>query len=233
VEEHFYLFLTLLLAFTVGRAPRFIVAMLCALCLVTTIMRIAAVSNGHLDQAFRQTHLRIDSLLYGVILAAISIFFPEAFKAVAKQRLLLVISAIALGVFIVWSADRPVIDRDIGYTLQGVGFPLLITLVYTSSGALVNRPWYRWIAWIGIYSYGIYLWHTLALAPGHRLMELMGMRSVPPTLSWLAVVIMQFSMAIVLGVVMTRIVEWPALRMRERYLGSDRNQLRSHPEAAK
>jgi len=109
--------------------------------------------------AFRRTHLRIDSLLYGVILAAIYVFYPETFRKFAAHKTMLVASAVLLCVFMVLTVNSPVIDRDLGYTVQGIGFALLVVLVYTGSESAVTRLWYRAIARIGVYSYGIYLSH--------------------------------------------------------------------------
>jgi peptidoglycan/LPS O-acetylase OafA/YrhL len=225
VEEHFYIFLTLLLVLMVGRSPRFIISILAVLCVVTLVLRVVAVSHGHLDAAFRETHLRIDSLLYGVILAAVSIFFPKQFEALAKARVFLVISAIALAVFIYQTAASEIIDRDLGYAVQGIGFSLLLVLVYRRSGKLARQGWYRVISQIGVYSYSIYLWHTLALEPGQKLMDILASKSVPLVLSWGIVMAAQIALALIVGVLMTRLVEWPSLLVRERLLGHDRFQI--------
>jgi peptidoglycan/LPS O-acetylase OafA/YrhL len=222
VEEHFYLFLTALLMLTMGRKPAFIITVLSVLCVLIIAMRVVAVSHGQLDAAFRETHLRIDSLLYGVILAAVSIFFPDRFAALAKARVFLVISALALCVFIYLTAANDVVDRDVGYAVQGIGFSLLLVLIYTGSGKLVRQVWYRAISRIGVYSYSIYLWHTLALEPGQRLIDLLASKGVAPIISWFIVMSVQVALALITGIIMTRLVEWPALLLRERLLGHDR-----------
>jgi peptidoglycan/LPS O-acetylase OafA/YrhL len=232
VEEHFYLFLAALLAFLIGRTPRVIIVVLGLLCVTVITARIVAVHDGFLDDAFRRTHLRIDSLLYGVILAAIYVFYPETFRKFAAHKTMLVASAVLLCVFMVLTVNSPVIDRDLGYTVQGIGFALLVVLVYTGSGSAVTRLWYRAIARIGVYSYGIYLWHTIALDPGRKLLEHLSSWGVPSVASWITVVGAQLAIALILGIIMTRLVEWPALAIRERYFGADRNQLGAElPEA--
>jgi len=225
VEEHFYIFLTVLLVLLVGRSARVIISVLVVFCILTVVLRVIAVSHGQLDAAFRETHLRIDSLLYGVILAAISIFYPARFDALAKARVLLIISACALVVFIYLSAANEIIDRDFGYAVQGVGFALLLVLVYTGSGKLVRHRWYRAISKIGVYSYGIYLWHTLALEPGHKLIAILASEGVAPTIAWFIVIAVQIALALITGAIMTRLVEWPALLLRDRILGHDRFQI--------
>ncbi len=227
VEEHFYLFLTALLVCLVGRSARFIISVLVVICVIIVALRVFAVSQGHLDPAFLYSHLRIDSMLYGVILAALSTFYPDTFKAIAKARGLLVLSVIALSVFIYQTAAVPVIDRDVGYCVQGIGFSLLLVLVYTGSGRLVHQAWYRAVSRIGVYSYGVYLWHTVAIEPGHKLIEFLDARAIPPIFEWVLVVFVQLAIAMILGVVMTRLVEWPSLLLRERVFGHDQFQLKS------
>jgi peptidoglycan/LPS O-acetylase OafA/YrhL len=232
VEEHFYIFLSFLLFILIGRSARFIISTLSVLCLITIAIRITAVSLGDLDAAFRQTQFRMDSLLYGVILAAISIFYPNQFATLARKRVLLSLSFIALCVFIYVTDDKPVVDRDLGYAVQGIGFSLLLVLVYRNSGILAQQLWYRAVAQIGVYSYGIYLWHTLALEPGRRLIDMMTLRAMPPVIIWFSVIALQSAIALILGIATTRLVEWPALRLRELLLGSDRFLLKDKRRAA-
>jgi peptidoglycan/LPS O-acetylase OafA/YrhL len=229
VEEHFYIFLTAFFVLMASKTPRFIIVSLSLLCVLTIALRAVAVTHGELDAAFRETHLRIDSLLYGVILAAVSIYYPRGFEALARAKLFLVISAVGLAVFIYLTAANAVIDRDLGYAVQGVGFSLLLVLVYTGSGRLAKQGWYRAVSQIGVYSYGIYLWHTLALIPGHRLIGILASHSVAPVVAWPIVMTVQVVLALIAGAIMTRLVEWPALLLRDRLLGQDRFRIASRP----
>jgi hypothetical protein len=53
----------------------------------------------------------------------------------------------------------------------------------------------------------------------------MARNNVPPTIVWFTVGTAQMAIAVTVGVVMTRVVEWPSLTIRERLLGADRNQI--------
>jgi len=70
---------------------------------------------------------------------------------------------------------------------------------------------YRLVAWIGLYSYGIYLWHVSVVAPSlwiaHRLPKVLGLgwMTVGPPL-----------LAIGIGVSATKLIEFPALALRDR-----------------
>ncbi|MGY2489176.1 acyltransferase family protein [Cupriavidus sp. CP313] len=220
VEEHFYIFLVGLFCLLLGRGHKVILYALVTLCAFSTVARLWIVSSGDLDAAFRQTQYRIDSLLYGVILALIYHFYPERYAQLAKQKLALVLLTLALMVWIYWSAPNVALVRSVGYTIQGVGFSLLLVLVYSHSGRVRSQAWYRAIAWIGVYSYGIYLWHTLALEPGRRLIHVLASFGTPPLLVWGLAVVAQFAVGIIAGQVMTKLVEWPFLQLRERLIPS-------------
>jgi peptidoglycan/LPS O-acetylase OafA/YrhL len=74
---------------------------------------------------------------------------------------------------------------------------------------------YRVVAWIGVYSYGIYLWHTVAREPGRIVIRTALDWGWPPLLVWALATVLQFAIAIVAGYVTTRLVEFPFLRLRD------------------
>src|SRR5580698_3335437 len=98
VEEHFYLFLPALLLvfvrFKVG--VNAIIGTLLGICGLVLVARCAVVSNGDLDAAFFQTQYRIDSLLFGVILAAVYWMKPAVYKKFADKKWLLLVMVGAL-----------------------------------------------------------------------------------------------------------------------------------------
>jgi peptidoglycan/LPS O-acetylase OafA/YrhL len=77
------------------------------------------------------------------------------------------------------------------------------------------RGWipYRIVAAIGVYSYGIYLYHNSVRGPSLKLAS-----HLPAFLQWPGVWLIQGVAAVLLGAAMTRIVEWPFLRYRDRIL---------------
>jgi peptidoglycan/LPS O-acetylase OafA/YrhL len=217
VEEHFYLFLPALLLlfvrFKVGANA--IIGTLLALCGLVLIARCAVVSNGDLDAAFYQTQYRIDSLLFGVILAAFYWMKPAVYKKFADKKWLLLVMVGALIAWLVLATKHLVLDESIGYTIQAIGFAAAIVLALEYSGSIRDTVVYRAVAWIGVYSYGIYLWHSLALAPGDILINKAAAMHVPPLVAWALVLSAQFCIAIVIGYVTTRAVEFPFLKIRD------------------
>ena len=217
VEEHFYLFLpALLLLLARWRMnANAIIAVLLALCGIVFVARGVAVLHGEYAQAFEYTQYRMDSLLFGVLLAAVYWMKPEAYRRVAERRGLLIATLLLLVAWLVLALHHVVLDESIGYTIQSIGFCALIVLALEHSKTL--RMWwlYRLVAWIGVYSYGIYLWHSLALAPGDFVIHEAMALGLPLAVIWLLSLSVQFAIAITLGYVTTRAIEYPFLRLRE------------------
>lgn len=216
VEEHFYLVLpALLLVFARWKLSAWtIVGVLSAICAVVLTARCFAVAGGDLEGAFAYTQYRIDSLLVGVILSAIYWMKPAVYQQFAKSRWVLVGMVALLCTWLVLGTKNIALDESIGYTIQAIGFAALIVLVLEHSGALRKSLLYRGVAWIGLYSYGIYLWHSLALAPGDMLIRKMTAFGLAPSAIWIVALTAQFAIAIVIGYVTTRAIEYPFLLMR-------------------
>ncbi|CAE6727123.1 acyltransferase [Burkholderia sp. R-69980] len=225
VEEHFYLVLpALLLLFARWRLGAWtIVGVLTGICAVVLTARCFAVAGGNLEGAFAYTQYRIDSLLVGVILSAIYWMKPGVYHQLAKRKWLLVASIVALCAWLAFATPHFALDESIGYTIQAIGFAALIVFVLEYSGSLRSSWVYRGIAWIGLYSYGIYLWHSLALAPGDMLIRKATAMGLAPSVIWIVALTAQFAFAIAIGYVTTRAIEYPFLRMRNALFPEKRN----------
>jgi peptidoglycan/LPS O-acetylase OafA/YrhL len=173
------------------------------------------VSTGDLNASLFQTQYRMDSLLFGVILAAFYWMKPGVYKKFASQKWLLLSMVGGLIAWLVLATPHFALDQSIGYTIQAIGFTAAIVLAVEYSGAIRDSIAYRAVAWIGVYSYGIYLWHTLALAPGDIMIRKMAALHVPPLAAWAFVMSAQFCIAIVVGYVTTRAIEFPFLKIRD------------------
>jgi peptidoglycan/LPS O-acetylase OafA/YrhL len=217
VEEHFYLFLpALLIIFARLRmGANALLGVLFAICAVVLVARTAAVSNGDLQGTFFYTQYRIDSLLFGVILAGFYWMKPQVYRWLADRKWLLVAMVAMLVAWIMFATPNLVLDQSVGYTVQAIGFMALIVLTLEYSGSIKKTKVYRLIGWIGIYSYGIYLWHSLALAPADMMIRKAAAMGLPAIPVWAFVMAAQFGIAIVLGYVTTRAVEFPFLRIRD------------------
>lgn len=217
VEEHFYLLLPpgLMIAARLRMGSSALIRLLVTVCAVVLVARCIAVFHGELREAFAYTQYRIDSLLSGVILAAFYWLKPRAYATLAARLGALILAIVATVAWIVFARHRPDLDASIGYTIQSIGFCALIVLVREHSGRLVHTPIYRGVGWLGVYSYGIYLWHSLALAPGQSVINFGLHAAWPPVLIWTAALFVQAFIGIGAGYITTRAIELPFLRIRD------------------
>jgi peptidoglycan/LPS O-acetylase OafA/YrhL len=220
IEEHFYLALTILLAWAAAKrfGPRRLLAIMAGICLIAGGIRVATVMAGNLDGAFRWTQNRLDSLMFGVIIATLFHLKRDIYDGIARQKLALIVISAAGFAFLWFANGDPALMRTSGYTLIYLSFGAFLILVYEHSGKMGEWLLYRGIAWVGIYSYGIYLWHTITLAPARKLAA-----HIPTDLQWIVLILFQFTLSVAVGVVLTHLVEWPFLRWRERHMGKQEN----------
>ena len=84
-------------------------------------------------------------------------------------------------------------------------------LLYRHQEGKKRSAAYRFVAWIGVYSYGIYLWHVSVSAP----IRAVGAH-LPHTVDRLWEGLAPLALGAVLGIVFTKLVEFPALKLRDR-----------------
>ena len=217
VEEQFYLSLAALLALWTARRwlPITLLTTCIALSLAVEALRAALTLHGH--QVYFYTHTRLDGLLIGVSLAALHTFWPERFHKLQQQRVLL-LTILAIGLW------RLYVDRDAYPEPDALSSPFLITFVDYAAAALLlllyrtggkHSRAYRFTARIGIYSYGIYLWHVSVERPANWVVA-----HVPHPIAAVTSTLLPYALAIPLGILATKLIEFPFLRLRQRLIPS-------------
>lgn len=220
VEEHFYLFLPLLLLLLCKYKKLHLVpaitALLAVLCLTGRCFE--------LNHAHEYSHLRMDSLFFGVFLAYLKQFRPQLIEKLAERRTLLFWLGIALVLPIACMDFHHWFVLKGGLTMLYIGFgAILLASISTdpkhgiTGRALFSRFSFT-VAWIGYYSYGIYLWHIDAgFFPALALYPLFKDR-VPAEASWLIETTLFVFFCILSGVVMSKLVELPMLKLRDKII---------------
>jgi len=207
VEEQFYLVLPLLLLLMIKilgrsgnpfRAVPWTFVVIATGCLLFRTIRIYdGVDPGLVTCPI---HARMDSLFAGVFLSYCWKFKREAFLRAAKKPIW------ALGVVLLLPAvffplGTPIMN-SVGFTSVYIGYACL--LVWAVPRAESRNPLARSTAWIGRYSYSIYLWHypivNLVLS-GHQ---------GPAAFFCYA------AASIVFGAGMSWLIEIPNLKLRDR-----------------
>ena len=208
VEEHFYLGAAALIGLWAARRwnPRALMALCLVVCVAVEIAR--AYESLHHRAYYEYTHMRMDALLLGVTLAALERFEPAVFHWLREQRVLL---GAVVAIAVARVCYDPTIDTSGSIiTIADYGCAAALLLL-SRPGTKPRGVLYRAVARIGIFSYGIYLWHLSVLRPVDWAVA-HAPRSLAPSVS----TVLPYMAAAVLGVAMTKLVELPALRLRER-----------------
>jgi peptidoglycan/LPS O-acetylase OafA/YrhL len=211
IEEHFYLLLALVFAFAASRhfKPATILKLCATLSLLAFVARSITAALGNYDGAMRWTQNRIDSLLFGVMLALLYYFFPGVYARLTARAypLLAIIGLSTLGILYV---DDPLLFLGPGLVVIYLAAGAFLLLVNQHSGRLTEWWIYRAIAWIGVYSYALYLWHSVMLGVGDKVIA-----RFPALIAWVLAPAIQFVGAVAIAFLTTHLVEWPFLRWRE------------------
>jgi peptidoglycan/LPS O-acetylase OafA/YrhL len=174
VEEHFYIFYPLLLTLMLGRGRvarlRTTGALLAAACLAVLAWRVhlAHLPGFTPDRTYFASDTRIDSIIYGCILAVLKnpvrdLRRPDAASTMsAAQWALLAIGAGALLFTLVY---RDATFRETyRYSIQGLALmPIFYFAVRFSGNWLFRHLNSPWAATLGVYSYAIYLLHLVVI----------------------------------------------------------------------
>jgi len=210
IEEHCYLLLTLCMVIAARRkvSVRGLFWFLFAVCALEIPFRYWLVTHGH--HVFLPTHARLDSIGDGVLLAMLFHFAPERFDRLRSLTWLWVLClVVGLVVFRGHYASRFILaETHDASTL--IAISTLLLLYRPLSGGRTHNWVYRLVAWIGVYSYGIYLWHLSVVKPAEAFFE---RHSIIPF--WIATILIR-ALEIGIGVLTTRLCEMPALRLRDR-----------------
>lgn len=245
MEEHFYLTLPVLLSLLAWKkreamnaipAVPWIAVSLGVICLGIRCWLDAAVpfnTSTHLAP----THLRIDSLFWGVLLGYFYVFRPELFTRIAERR------TKALACALAFIAPMFVLDLDTrfahtaGFTMLYLGYGILLMLFVSTEpgsgllGRLLYSPIGRAMAWMGVLSYSMFLWHydfgELVLM--EHLTWIVPQQS-PDAIRWSAGLLLYVALVTAVGFIMSKLIEEPALKLRNRIWPSRMSQSPAAPK---
>jgi len=215
VEEHFYLLLPPALLLVrwarFRRAPvRWAAAIVGCLAALTLGRRLLMVLRGaDAVPVLFATHFRLDALAFGVLLSVVWHYAPGRVQLFRRLRSLLMPAGLLLTVPCYFlDVEHPFVIT-LGLTLNYLGYGMVLAAALTMP-RLLPSPLARPLAWIGFYSYSIYLWHLPWLA----VCRASGFEEAGRALVY-------YAGSITIGVVLAKLVELPALRLRERWLPAE------------
>ena len=232
VEEHFYLVLPLLLGLLPCRREErgYSIPLFpwMALLIAVGCFTLRLVCNAHGDFDYYshiyRTHLRVDSLFFGVFLSYLAVRFRSGIPGVARFRGWLLLAGVALFIpFRDVQVDKEPWVLTYGFTMLYLGYGMiLLGLVSPAApGDWLKRVLYslpgRITGFIGYFSYAIYLWH---MDFGHKPVDLLNRAGyldfMGPSLRWVVGLAVMTGLALVVGVALGKFIEYPALAIRDR-----------------
>lgn len=226
VEEHFYLALPLLLLALARDRKRlaWIPWIAVGLDIACLALRLLNPPPFHPWSHQMPTHLRIDSLFTGVVLAYWYHFRPAVMERAAQLRpVLIALGLILIAPMTVWPMEEKRFVWTFGFTLLSVGYACLLSACVTSPvgegalGKLFGSRLVRAVAWMGAYSYSIYVWHLdLVMHPMLTWVRGGALAGLPATVRWLVLMGLYGVTAIAVGIGLAVVIERPTLKLRDR-----------------
>jgi peptidoglycan/LPS O-acetylase OafA/YrhL len=172
VEEHFYILYPLLMMLMLGSAlrPRAIGVLLGVGCLIVLAWRIHLVQLAQSpdfvsDRTYYASDTRIDSIIYGCILAVVMNPKRELYRLGTMSLVQWAVLAGAAGALLLTLLYRdPTFRETIRYSIQGLALlPLFYFAVRFSDNRLFRKLDLPWAVTLGTYSYSIYLIHGVVI----------------------------------------------------------------------
>jgi peptidoglycan/LPS O-acetylase OafA/YrhL len=225
VEEHFYFILVIVASLVILRKVRFDLRAMIVTCIVLFLFFLGLRMATWLGRPFEvrthfyATHLRMDSLLGGVLLAAIHRYRPEGFQRFFREHRWVLIGAIVLlllptiltpfGSFIMYTFGLTGI-----YLAGAIALGLAVTADPLNAAHALQKWWVRPVAWVGAISYTTYLWHLFVLLVVELGSERLGFKG-----SEIEFVVF-VALSVAAGFVTSILIERPFLHLRERWFPS-------------
>lgn len=203
VEEHFYIaFSTLFALILAHRKPRSAAAILAQVCLGILAIRIAYVAAGsNLQDIYYWSHTRIDSILFGSILALWRNPVIDADGLAPRPGLVALAIAVCLACFLI---RDEVFRQTLRYTLQGLALIVIFAFALNLKGLPVRLAGSWAVRWVAVLSYTLYLIHYPLL-------------KMTTNLGWPLAWLSAFILAFIYALAMYFAVERPLGRWRRRF----------------
>jgi peptidoglycan/LPS O-acetylase OafA/YrhL len=235
VEEHFYILLPAFLA-VLARLSRncrepfgAIVWSGMAVSIACILSRAAMILVPHIPYyklAYRASHARMDSLFFGVLLGYLHRYHTKSLARMLKPTLIRVaiaVACVALSLPGYFAARDTKAFSILAYTSVyfACGGILLLSIhvrgVLPQNLARCLKPFRDALAFIGVYSYSIYLWHEAV----REWPDLLAYGIFRVSLSPLLYFSIYLALCLMIGITLGRTVEYPILKLRDRLFPPD------------
>lgn len=224
IEEHFYILLAVTVWLAARRDPSrrdpFRVLAWCApavfaLCLA--LRSVAFFRDGYNWWAlYAPTHLRIDALLFGVLLSYLVHFHAARFVSFVRAHATSILSAavpLVVGCLLFEQNSAFMVTAGLSCLSAGFGGIMLVALYAAPPAPRALAGLGSRLAKIGEYSYSIYLWHMPAVFVARALFH----RDVGTPLRYISCLALYLLLVFGGGILAAKLIEMPVLRLRDRF----------------
>jgi peptidoglycan/LPS O-acetylase OafA/YrhL len=225
VEEHFYFLLTVVFVVLIKfkkvelRSFVLIYLFLLALGLTCRTYNYFHYTDYNFDRDYTKSHFRFDSLFFGVLLAYIAYYKNHLFDNLFSNKfnpLFIVISLVFLLSNFVFYRDSHRWLSVINLAVNPICFGYLMLNIIRYKNVLfikIITP----LAYIGKYSYSIYLFHLFFNYVAIHIVQNGGVLYY----------VLYFILSIIGGIIISKSIEYPVINFRERYFPS--RATKKHP----
>ncbi|HLI81410.1 MAG TPA: acyltransferase [Candidatus Binataceae bacterium] len=217
VEEQFYLLWPLVVR---GRGRRNIVAAAIAMIAVSVLARtICWMTSAPAALVWTNTLTRLDPLAAGILLAVLTI--GKRFQPRAATRSVLLLAGVAMILAVsAWcnpfKTPNSALTLFLGYPAAGAGCAMIVA-AFLGVSFRTTSPLARTGIYLGKISYGLYIWHLLALAIVLKALA----RPLPWASEWIDTntfaALCALGLTIALAAVSYRLLERPFLNLKSRF----------------
>ena len=215
IEEHFYFLLPLVLILLARKKFAELPKVALALCVAVLLQRVllSLFTDLKWPNFYYPSHLRIDSLCFGVLISYVYRYQRDVFMRIGRWWPAFVGAAPLIVLAYVFPLEKSPVSYTIGFTIFYLMFGGLVVAARMHPNFGSSGP-QRLLSWMGIYSYTIYLAHSVIYElPGIstlRLMAISRLGSAGDQLLFLG-------LSIALGVLISHAIERPFLRLRAKW----------------
>jgi peptidoglycan/LPS O-acetylase OafA/YrhL len=218
VEEHFYLLISLLV-YTLATCGRLNLLPWIAFAVLAACLASRCAIQGLFGRVdIYASHLRMDSLMAGVLVACCRQYRPDLAARVRVRHC--VYGMLALLPLFVWPPESGFFSTA-GFTLNYCAFAVVVLAAINSEQSIRSSRFARAAASVGTYSYTIYLWHMFAKR------FLSAARKSGLVHGWWFELIAYSTLSIIVGYVAAMAIERPVLMIRDRLFPCGRERRES------
>jgi peptidoglycan/LPS O-acetylase OafA/YrhL len=216
IEEHFYFILPLVLIVLARRKFVELPKIALAVCVAVLLQRVllSTITDLRWANFYYPSHLRIDSLCLGVLISYLYHYQRELFVRIGSWWPAFVAAVPLIVLAYMFPLERSAFSYTVGFTIFYLMFGGLVIAARVHPEFGSSGP-QRLLAWMGIYSYTIYLAHSVIYElPGMsalRLMMISRFGAIGDQLLFLG-------LSIAVGVAISHLIERPFLQLRAKWL---------------